>query len=175
MKLIIGLGNPGKKYEKTRHNYGFLFVDFLAKKQKSSKWRLEEKFFSEISEGKINGVKIILAKPQTTMNVSGKSAEALVKFYKIKSKDILIAHDDVDIPFGKFKISFAKHAAGHKGVLSIIKGVKTIELYRLRLGTQPGKKKIDAMKLVLGKFTPTQQKDMPKVFNKAAKRVSAAL
>lgn len=175
MKLIIGLGNPGKEFEKTRHNYGFIFADALAKKFDFGDFNLQEKFFAEIAEGKIGKEKVILAKPQTMMNASGKAATALVTFYKIKPKDVLIVHDDVDIPFGNFKISFGKHAGGHKGVISVIKVLKTIEVTRVRLGTQPGKKKIDAMKLVLGKFTPAQQKELPKIIKKAIEQLSMGL
>ncbi|PJE58226.1 MAG: aminoacyl-tRNA hydrolase [Candidatus Portnoybacteria bacterium CG10_big_fil_rev_8_21_14_0_10_36_7] len=174
MKLIIGLGNPGKNLEKTRHNYGFKFIEILSKQFEFSDFELNEKFQSEISEGKIKNEKVILAKPQTMMNASGRATALLTKFYKIKSKDIIITHDDVDIPFGNFKISFGKNAAGHRGVESILKVLKTIDVTRIRLGTQPGKKKVDAMKLVLGKFTPTQQKALPKIIKKAIEQLSMA-
>lgn len=182
MKLIIGLGNPGQEFEKTRHNYGFMFVEALAKQFDFSDFNLQKKFLAEIAEGKINKEKVILAKPQTMMNASGKSAAALIAFYKAKPKDVIVAHDDVDIPFGNFKISFGKHAGGHKGVQSVIKVLKTIEITRVRLGTQPalratqGKgKRIDAIKLVLGKFTPAQQKELPKIIKKAIEQLSMGL
>lgn len=172
MKLIIGLGNPGKEFEKTRHNFGFLFVDALAKKFKIDDWQMKEKYNAELAEGKIYKTKMLLVKPQTMMNNSGQAIGPITKFYKIKPQDIVLAHDDVDIPFGKFKISLGKNPAGHHGVESVVKSIKTIDINRLRLGTQPGKKKMDAMKLVLGKFTPSQQKELGKIFKEAIERLT---
>src|SRR3989344_4515337 len=102
VKLIIGLGNPGKEYKRTRHNAGFLFIDELE--------RLK--------------IKIILAKSQSFMNESGRAVADLIKFYKVKPESILIVHDDIDILWGNYKFSFGRSSAGHKGVESIIKVLK---------------------------------------------------
>ena len=125
IKLIIGIGNPGKKYERTRHNAGFLFIDELE--------RLK--------------IKITLAKSQSFMNESGRAVVDLIKFYhptgdlpkgdKIKPENILIVHDDIDILWGNYKFSFGRSSAGHKGVESIIKSLKTKNFWRLRIGIQP--------------------------------------
>jgi len=164
IKLIVGLGNPGKEYENTRHNTGFLFIDALAKQFETPDFEFNKKLQSEISR-----FKIILAKPQTFMNKSGLAVSALIKFYKIKPENILIVHDDIDILWSEFKISFGRSSAGHKGVESIIKSLKTKNFWRLRIGIQPAyakatagkpavKKHIRADKIILKKFTPAETK-----------------
>lgn len=153
MKLIIGLGNPDKKYFKTRHNIGFLAVDELSKKLGLAGWQENKKFKALVAEDEINGEKIILAKPLTYMNESGRTARALANYYKIKPSDIWVIHDDLDIPLGKLKIKFGGRSAGHKGVQSIIDYLKTPDFNRLRVGIQPltGQKQ-PSEELVLKKF-----------------------
>ena len=169
MFLIIGLGNPGKEYEKTRHNAGFLAVEFLRKNLGDfSDWRLEEKLSAEISEGKIGKEKIILARPQTFMNKSGLAAAALAKFYKVKPKNIAVIHDDSDLFVGRTKLVFNKQSAGHKGVESIIKSLKTDKFYRLRAGIRPAKSKKRADEFILAKFKPAEELILKKVFKKTA-------
>ena len=128
IKLIIGLGNPGKEYDRTRHNAGFLFIDAL-----------ESKNFpptEDVPKGQKNK-KIILAKSESFMNESGKAVAAAIKFYKLKPENILVAHDDIDILWGTFKFSFGRSSAGHKGVESIIKALKSKNFWRIRIGIQP--------------------------------------
>ncbi|EKD46637.1 MAG: hypothetical protein ACD_67C00134G0001, partial [uncultured bacterium] len=119
MKLIIGLGNPGKQYENTRHNAGFILLDEIQKVLAFPEFKLDKKFNAEISEKNINGEKTILAKPQTFMNLSGQSVQAIMNFYKLSPADITVAHDDLDIKIGEWKISEDSRAAGHNGVQSI--------------------------------------------------------
>lgn len=164
-KLLICLGNPGKEYENTRHNAGFIFADYFIKKNKLDKPKLKEKLLAEISEGKINKTKAVIAKPQTFINKSGNSAALIAKFYKIKPADIIIVHDDSDMPFGYTKNSFNRSSAGHKGVQSIFKTLKTEKIWRTRIGIQPSAKKhIPAGDLVLRKFTPKEKEILPKIF-----------
>lgn len=170
--LIIGLGNHGEEFTRTRHNAGFILVDALAKRNHAP-WTFEKKLFSEISEI-INGKeRIILAKPQTLMNGSGKAAGALVKYYK--PAHIVVAHDDIDIPLGDLKFSFGKRSAGHKGVESIIRALKTKDFWRLRLGIHPpkAKKKVDAMKLILGRFTAAEERLLVRAIREGAIKLSA--
>ena len=177
MFLIIGLGNPGKEYEKTKHNAGFRTVDFLAGKY-DLEWTDEsKKLLSEVSSGKIDSQKVILAKPITFMNNSGKAVALLTKSYKpssraqaegLKAESCFIFHDDSDLPLGKIKISFGKSSGGHKGVESIIKALKTKEFWRIRIGIQSSKKHIRAEKLVLQKFKPEEEKVFAKVVKTAA-------
>ena len=154
IKLIIGLGNPGKKYERTRHNAGFLFIDELE--------RLK--------------IKIILAKSQSFMNESGRAVADAIKFYKVKPENVLIVHDDIDILWGNYKFSFGRSSAGHKGVESIIKNLKTKNFWRLRIGIQPSlKKHISADKIILKKFTPGEIKELYETIKKAISELETAL
>ncbi|OGY46802.1 MAG: aminoacyl-tRNA hydrolase [Candidatus Buchananbacteria bacterium RIFCSPHIGHO2_02_FULL_38_8] len=137
MKLIVGLGNPGKKNQDTWHNAGFLALDEFKKNKDWPDFKISKKFKAEISEGSEIEEKIVLAKPQTFMNNSGESVKALVKFYKIEPKDIWIIHDDIDLPLGKIRVSQNSSAAGHKGVQSIIDQLGTQEFIRFRIGIQP--------------------------------------
>src|SRR3989344_6589142 len=151
MKAIFGLGNPGKEYENTRHNTGFRIVDYINKKYGGS-FGFDKKSESEISEVKINGKKFLLAKPQIFVNKSGKAVEKLIKRFKFQQRfrnepqaarrnlrravsSLIVIHDDLDIPFGKVKLSFGRSSAGHKGGESIIRALKTDKFYRIRIGT----------------------------------------
>lgn len=180
MKIIIGLGNPEKEYEQTKHNFGFLTIDALKKtfKESFSEWELNKDLESEISKGSLNSkdfknfkkeTKIFLAKPQTFMNNSGRAIKKLFLKLKFKTSNVVVIHDDVDIPFGSFKISYDKSSAGHKGVESIIKILKSQKFWRLRLGIQnPNiKKREPAEKLVLKKFSKIEEKDLNKIIKKA--------
>ncbi|MDD2274212.1 MAG: aminoacyl-tRNA hydrolase [Candidatus Pacebacteria bacterium] len=128
MKLIIGLGNYGEKYEKTRHNYGFLVIDEFARQNNFPEFKLS--LFSLLS---ING-DVILIKPQTYMNNSGKAVRAVVDYYKINLEDIIVVHDDADIDLGTIKEAENKGPAGHNGIKSIIESLGTKNFKRLRMG-----------------------------------------
>ncbi len=141
MVIIVGLGNPGKEYEKTRHNIGFMIVESLKLKVKSfSDWQNNKKLLSEISKGEIIGRKIILAKPQTFMNLSGKSVKSLIRNYKLEIRNLVVVHDDLDLPLGKIRLSIGRGSAGHKGVESIIKELGTKNFVRFRIGIKPNSK-----------------------------------
>jgi peptidyl-tRNA hydrolase, PTH1 family len=135
MKLIIGLGNPGKKYKYTRHNAGFIILDELKNKYSLPDFTFEKKFKAEISKGIINNIETVLAKPQTFMNNSGEAVRLIIDFYKLKPEDLIIIHDDVDIEFGKVKPTDNSGAAGHNGVQSIIDAIGTQKFQRFRIGT----------------------------------------
>ena len=142
MKLLVGLGNPGVKYEKTRHNVGFMVVEqFLKDFEPVGKtvWNNSEMFKSDIVEltwqpkrGKEE--KVILVKPKTFMNNSGLAVAILTTYYKIPTTDIWIVHDDVDLPMGNMKIRFGGASAGHRGVTSIMEALNTDKFWRFRLG-----------------------------------------
>lgn len=134
MKLIVGLGNPGLKYQKTWHNLGFILTDGLKKKHDFSDFKKSEKFKAVIAEGKIGKEKIILAKPLTFMNSSGQAVQLLVNFYKLKPEDVWVAHDEIDLPLGKIRISQNASAAGHNGIKSIIDSLNSKNFIRLRIG-----------------------------------------
>ena len=138
MKLIVGLGNPGPKYAMTRHNIGFMAVDSIAHDHGFSRW--SSKFKAEIAEGEIAGEKIILMKPQTFMNLSGESVGEAMHFYRLEPAQILVIHDELDLPPGKIRIKTGGGAGGHNGLKSI-DGRCTKEYRRLRLGIgHPGDK-----------------------------------
>lgn len=166
--LIAGIGNPGKKYEKTRHNAGFMFADHFFEKYRGKfelfDWKLEKKLKSEISVGKNKDKKIILLKPQTFMNLSGEAVAAAKKYFKVKLEDIVVAHDEIDLPIGKYKISVKSSSAGHNGAQNIIDLLGTKEFARLRIGVDNrGEKKIETEKYVLGKFTAAEMKIIAKI------------
>lgn len=155
MKLIVGLGNPGKKYEQTWHNVGFMVIDQIqaSKPDEFLKFKNSRKHKAEVCDGLNPAEKIILAKPQTFMNNSGQTVRSLAKFYKIKHDDIWVIHDDIDLPLGKIRISQNSSAGGHKGVQSIIDELKTQEFVRFRIGVQPTTPmKIPTEKYVLQKI-----------------------
>src|SRR3989344_2141100 len=163
IKLIVGLGNPGKEYEHTRHNMGFLFIEVL--------------------ENNFKNKKIILAKTQAFMNKSGTAVLALIKQLKTKPENVLIVHDDIDISWGNFKLSFGRSSAGHKGIESVIKSLKTKNFWRLRIGIQPIrqaqgkpalKKRVPADKIILKKFTSGELKELDKIMKKAISELETA-
>jgi len=143
MKLIIGLGNPTLQYKNTRHNAGFIVIDEIQKKLEFPLFETSTKFEAEISEKNINDEKIIIAKPTTFMNLSGKSAASIMNFYKIAIEDLTIVHDDLDINLGEFKISLDSSAAGHNGVLSIFETLGTQKIKRIRVGIEGAEKKLE--------------------------------
>ena len=162
MKVVIGLGNPGKKYEKTRHNIGFIAVDNLRKKMNISDER--EKFQALVSEKNINGEKVIFLKPQTFMNLSGNSVIEIVNFYKLDpKKDIIVIYDDMDLSFGDIRIREKGSSGGHNGIKSIISHIGE-EFIRIKCGI--GAKEKDAVEHVLGEFNQTEQKDLDEILEK---------
>ena len=188
-KIIIGLGNPGKEHENTRHNIGFLFVDQLKEFLNAEEFKFERRLFADIAKAEFpisnfqfsnksqipnskNKYKILLVKPQTMMNNSGKSVKLIIENLKLKIENLIVVHDDIDILWGNFKFSFGRSSAGHKGVESIIKALKTKNFWRLRIGIQPTfKKHTSADKIILKKFTPTELKTLNQTIKKAISRL----
>ena len=136
MKLLVGLGNPGEKYENTRHNLGFLVIDHLLKALGTSKveWTNATKLKSNIAIFPLAEEKVILAQPQTFMNNSGTAVQLISQFYKINPEDLWIVYDELDLPLSSIKIRFGGAAAGHHGVESIMEAIGTDKFWRFRLG-----------------------------------------
>ncbi|MBP6889153.1 MAG: aminoacyl-tRNA hydrolase [Candidatus Moranbacteria bacterium] len=134
MKLIIGLGNPGKQYLQTRHNAGFRALDFLCEHFKFENFHQESRFHAEMSIGTVHGEKYLLIKPNTFMNQSGKTVHLLMQYYKLTPNDIIVLHDDLDIAPGLTKTTASSRAAGHNGVQNIIDQLGTQDFFRIRLG-----------------------------------------
>jgi len=141
MRLIIGLGNPGKQHEKTRHNAGFIVLDELRKKWDLPEFQLSNKFNAELSEGSTFGQRAILVKPQSFMNRSGQVVRAIMDFYKLSPDNIVVVHDDLDIDLGTFKISTDASAGGHNGVQSIVDHLGTQQFKRIRIGIEGTERK----------------------------------
>lgn len=159
MKLIVGLGNPGKEYKNTRHNIGFMVIDnYLGK----VKWKT--KMESYIYEVDYNSEKIIFVKPLTYMNLSGMAVSRLAKFYKIEPQDIFIIQDDLDLPFGKFKIKRNSSSGGHNGIKSIIAELNSDAFGRLKIGIEKNRQ-IPVDRYVLTKFTDEELQFFNKEFD----------
>jgi len=178
MRLIIGLGNPGEEYKNTRHNIGRAIVEKCAKKNDLPDFEYDKKSNTLVTQGKIGPAsakgyseakkeKVVFALPETFMNKSGLAVSALAKYYKIKPEQIFIAHDDVDLPVGRMKISFDKSSAGHKGVENVMKNLKTQKFWRVRIGIGTKKKTKQAMELVLKKFSAKENEEIKKVVKKS--------
>jgi len=174
MKLIVGLGNPGSEYTNTRHNAGFLAIDRIADKT-SAIFSANKKFFAEIAEVKLGRKKLILLKPQTFMNESGKSVQAAAVFYKISPADIVIIHDDKDIALGEYRIQQNRSSAGHNGVQSIIERLGSQNFTRLRLGIKPEKQIADTADFVLGRLTKDEKTNLEKTSIEATDELLAVL
>ena len=172
MKLIVGLGNPGKKYEKTRHNVGFMVLNGLREelvKYNINEWELSKKFNAQISGCTIDGEKIILAKPMTFMNDSGQTTQMIMHYYKVLARDLVVIHDDKDIKLGEIKIQSERGAAGHNGVKSIIESIGSNKFNRVRVGvaSKNEKKMSDTSKFVLGRFGVLEKKTLKLVLQKS--------
>lgn len=162
MKLIVGLGNPGKEYEKTRHNMGFMMLDNYAKEN-----HLEfskSKFGGIYTEFNKNGDKIILLKPQQYINLSGEVVKKYVDFYKIQLDNILIISDDLDMPFGKIKIKYKGSSGGHNGLKNIENHLGTNEYRRIKIGIS-NDKRIDTKDYVLSKISLEDKEKLISVQN----------
>ncbi|MDO5091591.1 MAG: aminoacyl-tRNA hydrolase [Cardiobacteriaceae bacterium] len=142
IKLIVGLGNPGERYQKTRHNAGFWLLDALAA-HAGERFRDEKKYFGEYARIAIGHQPVHLLKPQTYMNASGRAVAALANFYNLASDDILVAHDELDLPEGSVKLKQGGGHGGHNGLRDIIKALDSRDFYRLRIGIDhPGDKNL---------------------------------
>jgi len=161
MILIVGLGNPGQKFQETWHNLGWQTLNLLQKRWKEnynfSEWKEDKKNQTEISKGKIKNQEFLLIKPLTFMNNSGKSVKSIIDYYKIRTENLLVIHDDVDILMGEIKISKNRGAAGHKGIQSIISQIKTKGFARIRIGIKPKNKINKTEKFVLQKFNKKEK------------------
>lgn len=181
MILFIGLGNPGSQYEKTRHNVGREMSMHWAQKNGLPDFEFSKKLNALVAKNK----KCVAVLPETFMNKSGNAAGAAARFFKIKPDKTVVLHDDADLELGRIKLSFNRHAAGHKGVESVKRALKTWEFWRLRIGIQPpsraslakgGKKKrVDAMRLVLQKFTPAEDVALKKTQKKSFEGLNTIL
>ena len=168
MKLIVGLGNPGRRYAETRHNVGFVVAAKLLPKVGANTAR--EKFNGELAEGTVDGEKVAILCPMTFMNASGDSVRRAVDFYKIDpaGDDLLVICDDLNLPCGKLRIRRSGSAGGQKGLADIIRALATDQVPRLRIGIDRPPECMEVVDYVLGKFEPENREMMEEVFEQAA-------
>ena len=172
--LIVGLGNPGAEYAKTRHNAGFMLADLLANRWRAN-WATEKKFQSRMAKAERDGRRMMLAQPQTFMNLSGEAVGALVKFYQLPLKHLVIALDDADLPLGEIRLRPGGSSGGHHGLESIEAHLGTREYPRLRIGIGRKDSVREISGHVLGRLNATEMKVMEKVLARAADQVECWL
>jgi len=164
--LLAGLGNPGRQYAHTRHNIGFMLLDHLAAQLQAKFSRLQLRAL--VTDVRYQGQRLLLAKPQTYMNESGLAVAALVKFYKIPLEHVMVAHDDVDLPFGSLRLRPGGGSGGQKGVASIIERLGTTDFPRLRMGISRPPGQMLAAAYVLQDFSAAEAEELPIILERAA-------
>jgi len=174
--LVVGLGNPGREYEGTRHNVGFLTVDALM--ARSGAPALRAKFGAEVGEAELGPrsgrIRVLLCKPMEFMNVSGQAVARVARFWKIAPTETVVVHDDLDLPFGRLKLGAGGGHGGHNGLRSLIADWGTPAFARVRVGVgRPAPGRQDPADYVLANFSRAEQKDLPDVCAQAAEAVEA--
>jgi PTH1 family peptidyl-tRNA hydrolase len=174
LHLIVGLGNPGAEYAQTRHNAGFLLVEKLAAQWKTG-WTNERKFDARIAKAERSGKRALLCEPQTFMNLSGETVGALKDFYQLPLKQVLVAVDDADLPFGEIRLRASGSSGGHHGLESIEQHLASREFARLRIGIGRRDGVREITNYVLGKFDSTENKLLEKVLDRACGQIECWL
>lgn len=172
MKWFVGLGNPGRQYELTRHNIGFMAVDAFAERMEVS---YQNKFNAHVAEGRILGEKVALIKPMTYMNLSGESVRAFMDFYKVKLEDMIVLYDDLDTEFGQLRLRYKGSAGGHNGIKSIISHVGTQQFNRIRLGISRPPAGWHTADYVLSPFAKNDSETLNQVIQTACEALEYAM
>ncbi len=173
MKIIVGLGNPGKKYERTRHNVGFLVVDLLAAKNGVAIGK--KKHESLIGEWNREGENLLLVKPQTFMNRSGQALLSLLRYLPVEAEDVVVIHDDIDLPFGRIRIRERGSAGGHRGMLSVLESLGEAAFLRVRIGVGRPPPGVEPTDYVLQGFLPEEAARLDEVIARAAEAVACLI
>ncbi len=173
IRLLVGLGNPGQKYQRTRHNVGFMVIDELVRHFRLRKYH--ERCLSHIYKVKVGGREIVLAKPQTFMNNSGRAVENLLEEFSLEPSQMLVIYDDLDLPLGSMRLRLKGGSGGHRGMESIISAVGTESFPRLRIGIGRPKSKGDVVDYVLSPFGKEEQELLSRVLDKAKRCLLRAL
>jgi PTH1 family peptidyl-tRNA hydrolase len=165
--LVVGLGNPGPRYETTRHNVGFLVADILAERIGSG-FKVHKKSGAEVTTGRLGGRSVVLAKPRTYMNESGRHVGPLAKFYSVAPADVVVLHDELDIDFGRIRLKFGGGEGGHNGLRSIASALGTKDFQRVRIGVgrPPGRQ--DPAAFVLENFNSRERPELGTILEQAA-------
>jgi PTH1 family peptidyl-tRNA hydrolase len=174
LHLIVGLGNPGAAYAKTRHNAGFLLLERLAAQWKAD-WANERKFNGRLAKAERGGKRVLLCEPQTFMNLSGETVGALQEFYRLPLERLLVAVDDADLPLGEIRLRPGGSSGGHHGLESVEQHLSSREFARLRIGIGRGDGARQITSYVLGKFDPAGNELLEKVLDRAATQVDCWL
>ena len=172
-KLVVGLGNPGEEYESTAHNLGFMVIDRLAERSGISIGRRDCRAF--VGQGMVAGKKVLLAKPQTFMKLSGESVQGLLVKNEIASGDLVLVYDELDLPWQSVRIRPNGSAAGHRGVDSIIRCVGTKEFPRVRLGVHGGRRDKDGAQIVLAKLKRAHRQELDELLDYASQAVESII
>jgi PTH1 family peptidyl-tRNA hydrolase len=173
VKVIVGLGNPGKKYERTRHNLGFRVVDRIAAKNRVDVGK--EKYDSLIGEWNRDGQKVLLVKPQTYMNRSGDALGNLVRYLPLEGEDLLVIHDDLDLPFGRIRIRKQGSSGGNRGMRSVLEALGDRGFIRLRIGIGRPPPGVDPADYVLQRFSPEEAAQIDEMVSTASEAVGCIL
>ncbi|HET6947925.1 MAG TPA: aminoacyl-tRNA hydrolase [bacterium] len=173
MKLIVGLGNPGRRYRQTRHNVGWEVISRLARRARIVVD--EEDGFSDVGRGAIGGTRVILARPQTYVNVSGEAVRDLRRRHRLRPQDIVVVVDDLDLPLGRLRLRASGSAGGHNGLKSIIEAIGTTEFPRLRVGIGRPPEGVDPADYVLTPFTSDEQAVVDAALDRAAEAIETAV
>lgn len=169
MKLIVGLGNPGEQYQTSRHNLGFLILDQLAGQQEI---RLQKQAFDAFwGKGRLGSEAVILAKPQTYMNLSGVAVQKLVGYFKISVEDLLVIHDDLDLPFRTLRLKKGGGDGGHRGLASIIQHLGSLDFLRVRIGIGKPARKTMVERYVLAPFSEEERTFLPRLIDQVCAAV----
>jgi peptidyl-tRNA hydrolase, PTH1 family len=171
--LVIGLGNPGGEYARTRHNVGWLCLDELESRGRFGRQRREGP--AKVREGSLDGYDVVTARPQTYMNVSGRAAVHLLRKFGLPPEDLIVVHDDVDLPLGRLRLKRGGGAAGQKGVLSIADSLRTQEFLRVRIGVSRPVERDQMVDYVLDRFTGVERERLAAVLPRAADAVTALI
>ena len=173
MKLVVGLGNPGKQYEKTKHNIGFMVIDAIADSVPHTPWREEQR--AEVCSITVDGEKVLLVKPQTFMNLSGEPVGPLMRYYKIDPSDVYCIYDDMDLPIGKLRIRPNGSSGGHNGIKSLLSPIGQETFPRLRVGTGRQLPQWTVIDHVLAPFSEESQEKVQKGIKDTVKAVLGTL
>ncbi|WP_433731499.1 aminoacyl-tRNA hydrolase [Nocardia sp. CA-129566] len=172
--LVVGLGNPGPEYERTRHNIGFLVADVLAQRV-GGRFAVHKKSGADLLQARLDGRQVLIAKPRSFMNLSGRPVAALAKFFSVPPTEVIVVHDELDLPFGQVRLKRGGGEGGHNGLRSVSSALTTKDYLRTRIGIgrPPGRQ--DPADYVLKPFSSLERKEVPVIVEQAADAVELLL
>jgi len=167
VKLIAGLGNPGRQYAHTRHNLGFVVLDELGERWNADPFQFESRFEALVAKAMVDDWQLLLIKPQTMMNLSGRAVASLMRFYKLATADLIVIYDDLDLPAGRIRVRAEGSGGGHRGMENVLLLMRTVEIPRIRVGIG-GPRRGNVTSYVLGRPAPEQRTDLATAVQTAA-------